>query len=253
MRGSPSVSRPSGPTSTTSIPSSSAARRAPATISLGALSPPWRRRRWGASAAATEKRPLRRGLEGQTSTATRFLYQPHVGQTTWGTLAEPQRGHSERAGSDSRHAPARRLRAFDFDRFFLGTAIVGKPLVGTGPSPCRGRLGRLSEAGRSYRAIGQLSDPPPSGRDTWATAPAVRGRPRAARGAARGRPTADPPGPAGTRTGGVAVGAGLRAIPASPPARGAGGAPSRPAPAPSRRSSCSPSKVKASSLVGWTW
>ena len=63
-------------------------------------------------------------MVGQTSTATRFLYQPQLGHTTWGSLADPHRGQSERAGSESRHAPARWLRAFDFDRFFLGTAIV---------------------------------------------------------------------------------------------------------------------------------
>jgi hypothetical protein len=60
----------------------------------------------------------------QTSTATRFLYQPQVGHTTWGSLAEPQRGQIERAGSDSRQALARRLRDFDLDFFFFGTAIA---------------------------------------------------------------------------------------------------------------------------------
>jgi hypothetical protein len=38
-------------------------------------------------------------------------------------LAEPQRGQIERAGSESRQAPARWLRDFDFDFFFFGTAI----------------------------------------------------------------------------------------------------------------------------------
>ena len=74
-------------------------------------------------------------MVGQTSTATRFLYQPQLGHTTWGSLADPHRGQSERAGSESRHAPARWLRAFDFDRFFLGTAIVRKPLVGNSAGP----------------------------------------------------------------------------------------------------------------------
>jgi hypothetical protein len=67
-------------------------------------------------------------LEGDadqaTSTATRFLYQPQDGHTVCGVLAWPQRGHTERAGAASFQAPARVLRDFDFDFFFLGTAIV---------------------------------------------------------------------------------------------------------------------------------
>ena len=59
-----------------------------------------------------------------TSTATRSLYQPQVGHTVCGSLAVPQRGHMLRDGASSFHAPARRLRVFDFDFFFLGTAIV---------------------------------------------------------------------------------------------------------------------------------
>jgi hypothetical protein len=59
-----------------------------------------------------------------TSTATRPLYQPQVGQTVCGCLAEPQRGQVLREGAESFQAPARRLRVFDFDFFFLGTAIV---------------------------------------------------------------------------------------------------------------------------------
>jgi hypothetical protein len=52
------------------------------------------------------------------------LYQPQVGQTVWGVLALPHRGHTLRAGALSFHAEARRLRDFDFDFFFFGTAIV---------------------------------------------------------------------------------------------------------------------------------
>ena len=55
---------------------------------------------------------------------TRFLYQPHDGQTVCGSLALPQRGQSLRDGLPSFHAPERRLRDFDFDFFFLGTATV---------------------------------------------------------------------------------------------------------------------------------
>jgi hypothetical protein len=56
--------------------------------------------------------------------ATRFLYQPQLGQTVWGCFALPQRGQVLRDGAASFHAPARWLRVFDFDFFFFGTAIV---------------------------------------------------------------------------------------------------------------------------------
>jgi hypothetical protein len=39
-------------------------------------------------------------------------------------LAVPHRGHTLRAGTSSFQALARRLRLFDFDIFFLGTAIL---------------------------------------------------------------------------------------------------------------------------------
>jgi hypothetical protein len=42
-------------------------------------------------------------------------------------LALPQRGHRLRAGALSFQALARRLRVFDFDVFFFGTAIVHFP------------------------------------------------------------------------------------------------------------------------------
>jgi hypothetical protein len=58
----------------------------------------------------------------QTSTATRFLYQPQALHTVWGNLAEPQRGHRLRDGAPSFQAPARWLRDFIFDFFFFGTA-----------------------------------------------------------------------------------------------------------------------------------
>ena len=44
-----------------------------------------------------------------------------------GVLALPQRGHKLRAGAFSFQALARRLRVFDFDVFFFGTAIVRFP------------------------------------------------------------------------------------------------------------------------------
>jgi len=57
-----------------------------------------------------------------TSTTTRFLYQPHDWQTVCGVFALPQRGQVLRAGASSFQLPARRLRVFDFDFFFFGTA-----------------------------------------------------------------------------------------------------------------------------------
>src|SRR3712207_4712520 len=53
----------------------------------------------------------------------RPAYQPHVPHTTWGSLAELQRGHTLRGGASSRHADARRLRLLALEVFFLGTAI----------------------------------------------------------------------------------------------------------------------------------
>ena len=50
-----------------------------------------------------------------------------MGHTTCGSLAAAQRGQTLRGGCASFHAPARRLRDFDLDFFFLGTATVGLP------------------------------------------------------------------------------------------------------------------------------
>jgi hypothetical protein len=52
------------------------------------------------------------------------LYHPQVGQTVCGSFALAQRGQMLRDGAASFHAPARRLRVFIFDFFFLGTATV---------------------------------------------------------------------------------------------------------------------------------
>ena len=54
----------------------------------------------------------------------RFLYQPHVGQTVWGILATPQRGHVLRAGASRRQLLARRARVLRFEVFLLGTATA---------------------------------------------------------------------------------------------------------------------------------
>ena len=62
------------------------------------------------------------GVGQPTSTATRSLYHPHDEHTVCGSLAAPHRGHTLRAGAPSFQAPARWLRVFIFDFFFLGTA-----------------------------------------------------------------------------------------------------------------------------------
>jgi hypothetical protein len=51
------------------------------------------------------------------------LYQPQFGHTTWGSLAVVHWGHTERAGVFSTQLDARRLRVFDLEVFFFGTAI----------------------------------------------------------------------------------------------------------------------------------
>jgi hypothetical protein len=51
------------------------------------------------------------------------LYQPQFGQTTWGSLAAEHWGQTDRAGAFNTQLEARRLRLFDFDVFFFGTAI----------------------------------------------------------------------------------------------------------------------------------
>ncbi len=117
------------------------------------------------------RRPWRRRLRGAslgnqpTSTTTRSRYQPHDGHTVCGVFALPQRGHRLRAGTLSRQALARRLRVFDFDVFFFGTAIVRFPrwddwsvidrFVGE-VLPAAG-LTRAARAGSRYRATGPMT------------------------------------------------------------------------------------------------
>jgi hypothetical protein len=59
--------------------------------------------------------------------ATRSLYQPQEGHTVCGNLAAEHRGQTLRDGADNFQLPARRLRVFDFDFFFFGTATVECP------------------------------------------------------------------------------------------------------------------------------
>ena len=56
--------------------------------------------------------------------AWRPPYQPQPPHTTCGVLVAPHRGHTLRDGTSSRHAEARRLRVFDLEVFFLGTAMT---------------------------------------------------------------------------------------------------------------------------------
>jgi len=56
--------------------------------------------------------------------AWRPWYQPQLPHTTWGSFADPQRGHRLREGASRVHAEARRLRLLLLEVFFLGTAIV---------------------------------------------------------------------------------------------------------------------------------
>jgi hypothetical protein len=51
------------------------------------------------------------------------LYQPQFGHTTWGVLAVLHWGQTERAGVFNTQLDARRLRLFDLEVFFFGTAI----------------------------------------------------------------------------------------------------------------------------------
>lgn len=67
---------------------------------------------------------VRERLAYATSTACRPLYQPQVGHTVCGTFAALQRGQTLRAVEPSFQLLARRLRVFDFDFFFFGTAMA---------------------------------------------------------------------------------------------------------------------------------
>jgi hypothetical protein len=55
--------------------------------------------------------------------AWRPPYQPQFPHARCGRLVAPQRGQALRADGPSRHDDARRLRLFDFDIFFFGTAM----------------------------------------------------------------------------------------------------------------------------------
>ena len=56
--------------------------------------------------------------------AWRPWYQPHSAHTTCGTFDDPHRGHTLRGGAARVQLLARRMRVFDLDFFFLGTATA---------------------------------------------------------------------------------------------------------------------------------
>ena len=91
----------------------------------------------------------------------------------WGVFAAPHRGHTLRAGASSIQAPARRLRVFDFDFFFLGTAIVGlrneiraapgyRPAIPSTPDGTIGvfRVNGVSAAGNPTHGTPMAADTP---------------------------------------------------------------------------------------------
>ena len=63
-------------------------------------------------------------IDQVTSNTCRPAYQPQLAHARWGNLTAPQRGHKLRGELAIRQAAARRLRVFDLDVFFFGTAIV---------------------------------------------------------------------------------------------------------------------------------
>jgi hypothetical protein len=56
--------------------------------------------------------------------AWRPWYQPQLPHTMWGNLVAPHRGQVLRGAVETVQAEARRLRLFDLEVFFLGTAMV---------------------------------------------------------------------------------------------------------------------------------
>jgi hypothetical protein len=76
----------------------------------------------GAHDVDGDGQPLGRHPRYSTMIAWRPPYHPQLGQTTCGSLPRRHCGQTLRGGAASDHAPARRLRLFIFEVFFLGTA-----------------------------------------------------------------------------------------------------------------------------------
>ena len=106
-----------GPTSTTGMPSSSAARCGAGDDLARRRSPPM------ASTAIGKHQAVDRSADVDGDA----VLVPAAGGAHRVRAAWRRRtaGTALRAGASSCHAPARWLRVFDFDFFFLGTAIVG--------------------------------------------------------------------------------------------------------------------------------
>ena len=66
----------------------------------------------------------------------------------WGRRALPQRGHRLRAGAPSFQAPARLLRDFDLDFFFLGTGTTNS--LRNGPARLSGFVPERVEGGPTF-------------------------------------------------------------------------------------------------------
>jgi hypothetical protein len=62
--------------------------------------------------------------------AWRPAYHPQLPHTTWGSLVALQRGQMLRGAGVSVQLEARRLRLFDLEVFFFGTAMVVSTLEG---------------------------------------------------------------------------------------------------------------------------
>jgi hypothetical protein len=78
--------------------------------------------------------------------AWRPLYQPQLGQTVCGIFAAEQRGQLLRATVPILQLLARRLRVFDLDFFFFGTAI-GLSALGSVSVGARDGLSRTFSVG----------------------------------------------------------------------------------------------------------
>ena len=137
------------------MPSSSAARRAPATISPGARSPPMASTATGRAASAGEPAPAL-GSTQSTSTAWRPLYHPQFGQTTWGTLAWWHCGQTLRAGGRAPSSRPAGCGSWPWMSFSWGrpsSLTVGRPAGGV-HVPASAPVGSRSGVLRASRRRG---------------------------------------------------------------------------------------------------
>ena len=96
------------------------------------------------STVRLQRRADDRKIDSQsTSMAWRPAYQPQLPHTTCGSFVALQRGQILRGAGLSVQLDARRLRLFDFEVFFFGTAMVVSTL--------EGRMGRSDADHRTDR------------------------------------------------------------------------------------------------------